>query len=99
MAICFLTEDIKGVNLNRRGNGNGLRGTDGGETILRICYMKKKKTIFNERKMEKCSGNFKIIFLSNLRVNKERLVHIFNPSTPEAEASGSVSLKPGLSAE
>lgn len=59
----------------------------------------KKKTIFNERKMEKCSGNFKIIFLSNLRVNKERLVHIFNPSTPEAEASGSVSLKPGLSAE
>jgi hypothetical protein len=40
--------DRKGVDPNRRGSKEELGGVEGGETIFRIYYMR-KKSIFNRR--------------------------------------------------
>jgi hypothetical protein len=37
------------VNPDRRGGGEGLRRVEGGETVIRIHY-KRKRSIFNKRR-------------------------------------------------
>ena len=51
-ACSFLMRDRKGVDLDGRRGGEELGGVEGGETIIRIYYVR-KKSIFNKRKIEK----------------------------------------------
>lgn len=46
-ACSFLTRDRKGVDWDGRGGGEGLGGVEGGETIIRIYYVR-NESIFNE---------------------------------------------------
>lgn len=47
--VCFLTRNRKGIDLERRGGREELRGVGGGDIIIRMHCMG-KKSIFNERK-------------------------------------------------
>lgn len=48
-ADCFLVRDRKGVDLDGRGYGEELGEAEGGETVIRVYYVKKKQSIFNIR--------------------------------------------------
>lgn len=51
MPACFLTETEKVVDLNGRGGGKELGDVGGGETVVRIYYI--KKIYFQEKKKNK----------------------------------------------
>jgi hypothetical protein len=48
MPVCFLTRDRKGVDPDGRGDMEALRDVEGGKTVSRVYYMR-KKAIFNKR--------------------------------------------------
>lgn len=57
--VCFLNRDRKGVHPDGWEDGTNLGGAEEAETVIRICYMTKKKSIFNNRKKSSCKENLK----------------------------------------
>ena len=50
MPVCFLTRDRKGVDTDKRGDGEELGGVGGWETIIKIYWVKKDLFSIKEKK-------------------------------------------------
>jgi hypothetical protein len=51
--VCLLVRDRKGEDPDGRGDGEELGGLQGQETVIRMYYVRIKKSIFNKRKKQK----------------------------------------------